>query len=164
MDLRHAQPGDLENLFQLWKEMQYPHSEYHPNYYPLTNEAIVEEKTRNHLLSMIGNESFCFPVAIEGCNLLGYCITTIHSKPPIFQPIKQLHILQVVVSKEQRRKGVFRKLLNFAIAWGVDQGASEVELMVDSRNPAIEAYSRCGFEVIQHKMVYSIQTLKGLKS
>jgi GNAT superfamily N-acetyltransferase len=154
--IRQATTDDIESLFQLWKEMQLPHSDYHPQYYPLADEATVEEKIKTRLLSMIQDDEYHFVVAVETDNIDGQCVATTAVKPPIFEPVVQLQILQAVVGKEHRRRGVFRRLLEAVTAWGVEKGASEIELVVDSLNPAVRAYEACGFEIVHYKMVRQI--------
>lgn len=153
MHIRQANEHDIESLFELWKEMRLPHSDYHPEYYPLADEVTIEEKIKTRLLSMIQDPEYCFSLAQGGNSIVGYCIASTEAKPPIYESITQLHILQAIVTKAHRKRGVFKRLLNAVRSWGIEKGATEIELLVDSRNLAVKAYEACGFEIIQYKMV-----------
>jgi len=154
--LRQASLDDLEQIFDLWCQMQYPHEQYHPNYYPLADRRTVEEKTKVHLSSLIEDSEVLFLIADVDGTLVGYCIATTQTKPPVFKPVIQLMLQQAVIRTSRRRQGVFRMLYNQTVSWGRSRGASQVELTVDCKNPAVEAYSAMGFEIIQHKMMVDI--------
>lgn len=56
-----------------------------------------------------------------------------------------LHIASVYVDPARRRRGIARRLLDEAFAWGRARGCEEVKLNVLVTNPARELYERLGF-------------------
>ena len=158
MQIRQATRDDLDRLFELWREMQYAHIAYHPAYYPLVDPATAEERVKTRFRALIPDAEYCFLVAVEEDQVIGQCLATTQVKLPVYEPVVQLEVLHAVVDPAHRRKGVFRQLLDAATAWGIERGAAEVELVVDSLNPAVDAYKACNFEIVHYKMVRQIDS------
>lgn len=68
---------------------------------------------------------------------------------PMMVQRRRLHIETVVVSREHRRRGVGRRLMAEAAAWGRRHGAVEVVLTTWVGNDGAEAfYARLGYRVL----------------
>jgi len=158
LEIRKANKTDLDRLFDLWAQMQYPHSGYHPDYYPMADDDTVRSATLARLDGMLENPDILILVASVDDQIVGYCISAIQVKPPVFLPVKQMLVLQAVVDHAYRRRGVFSRLHSRLCEWGIEQGASEAELMVDVLNPAIAVYEHMGYKPVQYKMVAKLAT------
>jgi GNAT superfamily N-acetyltransferase len=155
-EIRDAGKADLDRLFELWAQMQYPHTVYHPDYYPMADEAAVEHALKAHLQQLLEKSDARILVAIADGQIVGYCVGVIETKPPVYRPVKQLHVLQAVVNQAYRGMGIFSRLHQRLCEWGVSLGASEAELMVDVINPAVVVYEHMGYAPVQVKMVVRI--------
>jgi ribosomal protein S18 acetylase RimI-like enzyme len=68
---------------------------------------------------------------------------------PMMVPRRRLHIETVVVCGEHRRRGIGRRLMEEAAAWGRGHGAVEVVLTTWIGNDDAEAfYARLGYRVL----------------
>jgi GNAT superfamily N-acetyltransferase len=158
-EIRDASEADLERLFDLWAQMQYPHTAYHPDYYPMADDAAVEHALKAHLKGMLDKPDTRILVAVADGQIVGYCVGVIETKPPVYRPVKQLHVLQAVVDQDYRHRGIFSRLHRRLCEWGVDLGAIEAELMVDVLNPAVAVYEHMGYASVQLKMVVRLAAL-----
>jgi [ribosomal protein S18]-alanine N-acetyltransferase len=69
--------------------------------------------------------------------------------------VDELHVNNIAVRPEWRRKGIGEQLLNRALAWGQGQSANLALLEVRASNAAARAlYQRCGFEVTGRRRRY----------
>lgn len=68
---------------------------------------------------------------------------------------EELHIANLAVHPDFRRRGVARKLLHHALAWGIEQGAEKALLEVRASNqPALDLYRGEGFHLIATRPRY----------
>lgn len=68
-----------------------------------------------------------------------------------------LHISVVYVEPQIRRSGIARRLIDALLTWGRASGATECDLNVLRKNPALALYEKLGFAVFEVKMVLPLR-------
>lgn len=109
----------------------------------LTNSEFVIEK--EFIKNIIETENtYLFVVKDENESVVGMLTLVLFSIPTC----KKAYIEDVVVDTNQRGNGVGRKLLNAAIAYSKEKGASRIELTSNpSRVAANKLYQNLGFQI-----------------
>jgi ribosomal protein S18 acetylase RimI-like enzyme len=73
-------------------------------------------------------------------------LVTASLRPTVYHSGPSVLIDELVVDARMRGRGVGRALVEAAVAWALDRGASEVEVSTEIGNEAAQAfYRRCGF-------------------
>jgi GNAT superfamily N-acetyltransferase len=149
--------GDESHVYQimeLWKEFMEYHQRIDPHYDSVDDghlrfgEYITERMARDDSLVL---------VAMDGEHLLGYCLSYIHHRPPVFTE-RSVGVLSDLAVKEGRRKeGVGGALVESSLAWFREKGITRVELRTSAMNAAsIDLYQRHGFRIYDHMMTREI--------
>lgn len=83
---------------------------------------------------------------------LGLIVARVDRLHLVFAPKRLLHVSALWVDPGARRRGLARRLLDEALAWGRSQGCEEARLNVLLGNPAHALYRAMGFEDVQVEM------------
>jgi len=68
---------------------------------------------------------------------------------PTLVPHRRIHIEDLVVAREERRRGAGKQLVRAATSWGKERGAVEVVLVVwEGNRPATRFYRAMGFRTV----------------
>jgi len=134
--LRKARRQDLEPLTSLLKLL-------------FTIEADFGfDAARQHrgLSQMLENDRGCILVAEEAGQVIGMCtgqvvISTAEGGPAVL-------VEDVVVEPGYRGRGVGRELMAAMAGWGLEQGATRLQLLADKNNfSALSFYERIGWRM-----------------
>jgi ribosomal protein S18 acetylase RimI-like enzyme len=146
IDIRDASVADLEALAALWAHTDALHARLLPRFFrrPAGGRALARQRLER--LTRAADE--VVRVAVQDAVVVGLCHLQVYDTPPqpALTPCRRVHIDSLVVAMEARRRGIGRRLLDDAIAWGRARGASEVVLTVWEGNAAAEKfYQALGF-------------------
>ncbi|HET6147496.1 MAG TPA: GNAT family N-acetyltransferase [Polyangia bacterium] len=77
---------------------------------------------------------------------------------PAMVPRRRVHVEALVVDQRRRRAGVGTALMDAAVTWAREHGATEIVLTVWAGNQAAEAfYQRLGYQIISRALSKQIQ-------
>lgn len=153
--IREALPDDLELVHTLWlglaQEMQAMDPVYKlaPSY---------EELGRDSLRDAIADDFAHVHVAYDGERPVGFAIIRLQFPHSLFQQKPLVHISDVYVAPDHRRRGIASGLLAHGIAYAKKKGIDLVTLGVLADNPAAGLYEKLGFKV--HRLSMSWQPEK----
>jgi GNAT superfamily N-acetyltransferase len=85
--------------------------------------------------------------------IVGFSEAAIQELPIVLEPKVLLHISAVYVEDEFRKNGIGKKLVQRLIQWGKRHSATEINLNVLAKNPAINLYKSMGFQEARIEMV-----------
>lgn len=148
---RRAVAADLPQLLQLLEQVDDQHREA----LPWLLRKVDDPRSREFLDSfLIEPDKTAFVVGDE--RLLGVILVLVR-KPnplPILRPTRVAEIDTLVVDASQRRQGVGRQLVQAALAWAQERGATRTELGVYEFNDSARAFwSAQGFETLSRRLV-----------
>ncbi|MEM9544473.1 MAG: GNAT family N-acetyltransferase [Bacteroidota bacterium] len=123
----------------------YKHLNTPENFKWYVDQAFTNEK----LLAEIRNkESFYFFVVYE-TKFIGYLKLNIGQSQSEQFPKEYMEIERIYLEHAFQRKGIGRKMINFAIQQAQVEGKTKIWLGVWERNPlAVQFYQRMGFEIV----------------
>ncbi len=155
MKLRQAVSSDLNVVAELWKNMMLLHQNY-DSYFSLKEKA--EEAYRNYAEENIQSKSKFFKVCLdEKNNIVGYVLADIIEYPPIYPVKKYIEIIEMVVRKDQRRKGIGEAMLKDVLSWAKEKGITRVECKVATANPISQGFwKKNGFRSHSENMVLKV--------
>jgi ribosomal-protein-alanine N-acetyltransferase len=111
--------------------------------------AFTNPWTRAMYLTELENRSvsYCFLAREPGGRAIGFC--------SFWHVLDELHINNLAVLPDFRRRGIASELLTFVLKKGVELGAKRATLEVRrSNDPARELYERFGFAVAGVRAAY----------
>ena len=100
---------------------------------------------RRGLAMMLDNDRGCVLVAEEAGQVVGMCtgqvvISTAEGGPALL-------VEDMVVDPAHRGQGIGRPLMNTMAGWAVEQGATRLQLLADTKNqPGLAFYQRLGWQ------------------
>lgn len=154
ISIREALPEDLETVHKLWlalaEEMQsldpvYKLSQsYSVQGLDFMREAIADDFAHVHL-------------ACDGDRPIGFAIIRSQFPHSLFEQKPQVHISDVYVVPDQRRRGVATALIRHGIADARKKGISLVTLGVLAGAPAIGLYEKLGFKTYRLSMTCTVE-------
>ena len=107
----------------------------------------------------ITNEDSHIFVAEETGKIVGF-VSVFEKKSPDFNFMvqhKYAYLMDIIVTKEQRGKGIAAKLMDAAKGWAQDRKLDYIELSVFANNSAVGFYAKNGYEETQRTMVCKLQ-------
>ncbi|MBV5316580.1 MAG: GNAT family N-acetyltransferase [Desulfobulbaceae bacterium] len=134
--LRKARPQDLEQLTVLLRLLFAIEADFSFN----------AAKQRQGLALMLDNDRGCILVVEEAGRIIGMCtgqlvISTAEGGPAVL-------VEDVVVESGHRGRGVGRDLMAAMAGWGLEQGATRLQLLADKNNfPALSFYENLGWRM-----------------
>jgi ribosomal protein S18 acetylase RimI-like enzyme len=145
--VRPARRDDWPAVRALLREADDLHAKIAPDYF---RSAPRVDDEWQHLLDEESGAAFvALPSA--GAGAVAVLVARLYDTPdnPMMVPRRRLHIETVVVCCEHRRRGIGRRLMADAAAWGRRHGAVEVVLTTWVGNDGAEAfYARLGYRVL----------------
>ncbi|NGN97245.1 GNAT family N-acetyltransferase [Grimontia sp. S25] len=154
MEIRQATPLDIEEIFDIYKQIAQQHFDNAPNAF---NPPSQEDK--RFLLSKIQDEAWWFAVAESEGQIVGYTMARLDKNEtvPFLTNALICRLNTIVVNQNIQTKGVGRALIDACKKWAEENGAVEVRLEVMSFNEnAVGFYEHIGFEKLSHTMCLSL--------
>jgi ribosomal protein S18 acetylase RimI-like enzyme len=145
--VRPARRDDWPAVRALLREADDLHAKLAPDYF---RSAPRGDDEWQHLLEE-GNGAVLVAAPSDGAGPVAVLVARLYDTPdnPMMVQRRRLHIETVVVACEHRRRGIGRRLMAEAAAWGRRLGAVEVVLTTWVGNDGAEAfYARLGYRVL----------------
>jgi len=152
--IRSAHPRDLDRVAALWIALTEHHASEDP-LFALRPNAGAE--ICRLLTATLGDPDAAIFVYEHDGALLGFCTVRIDRAPGIQVEVERAEITDLMVSANQRRRGVGRALVERALGWVEERGVERCEVRVASRNSEGQGFWRSvGFgdlmDVLQRRL------------
>jgi GNAT superfamily N-acetyltransferase len=149
-----ADRSHVDQIKAVWSEFMEYHQRIDPYYGTVEGGDLMFGEYISHRM---GQDDSLVLVAIEEEQLLGYCLSYVQQRPPIFAEAAVGIISDLAVTAGQRGGGTGGALVEAALDWLREHGVRRVELRTSARNDlAIEFYRKHGFRVYDHMMTREI--------
>ncbi len=136
VEIRHALKGDCESIAVLLAELGYPNT-----------SAFVERKLGE--LQGVNTEVV---VAVIGSEVVG--MMSLHIVPLLHLDGNLCRVTAIVVSEKERKKGIGRRLLEYAEAFARAHRCIKVEITSeDQRTSAHVFYHRLGYREVSRRFI-----------
>ena len=151
---RNANEKDATAISLLWGEYFDYHFSLDPSY-KRNNDS--EKDIAEFLVKAVKDENIFIYLAEHDNKVVGYIWCEIDKKPPCFQNRLYGLVSDIAVTKEQRGKGIAKKLLKQGMEWFKTKNISHVEARVLQSNPlATKFWQASGFDpfvqILRHKL------------
>lgn len=154
MKIRLATVKDLQDIVNLWWEMQSYHFKYDLIFYGTKAERISKKYTSEYFKFALVNENHIIILAEEDQKVIGLLHCEISQRPPIFKDGKKANIVEVSVTEHYRGRGIFQQMFNYLKNELQRQNILFCTLQVDKDNfYGIKAYEKCNFQERQKFMI-----------
>jgi N-acetylglutamate synthase-like GNAT family acetyltransferase len=142
--IRQATVEDVPSILEIWKELMDFHKELDPLY---SRSATGHEKFAEHLVKYIQGDESCVFAAIDGEDLVGYCMATISMYPPVLEKQEYGEIDNIVVTERYRRSRIGESLLGEVRKWYREKGIDRMEAKVSKFNRVSTSFwAKMGFK------------------
>ncbi|WP_347156555.1 GNAT family N-acetyltransferase [Pontibacter chitinilyticus] len=152
--IRVAEPDDLEDVFDLWRELLDYHQPLHRvfAYKPDQTQALKAE-----LLYRLKDRDTRVFAFVQEDEWQGLLVASIRKAAPGFKLAHKGYIAETVVREKYRGTGVGKELFEAAKKWLTDCGADHLELQVSIRNTSgIRFWEAQGFTISTQHMVLEL--------
>ena len=132
------------------------------NYHMKFDNSFVKVKENEILFleyidSSISEDSFNCSVAEIEDKVVGYCVSKIEEKPPVYPDPTYGYIENLCTSEEYQRQGIGLLLVQDAFAWFKTRDVSRIECFAAIQNPKSTSFWRkLGFQSIMEQMYFQI--------
>ncbi len=140
---------DVDEIAKLYPAVSESMAELEPFYYSKS------EQSKAYIKEIITNDDSDFIIAKDGEKIVGFALVEETKTPPYdcFVPHKYTFIMDVVVDKAYRRKGIAKELIEEVKKWAKQRASDYIELNVLSKNEgAIALYEKMQFEECAKRM------------
>lgn len=135
MTIDRAIPADIPALIDLLGELFAIEVDFKPDR--------IKQRRGLEMLLVDGERAAVF-VARDGGQVVGMIAAQLVTSTA--EGAFSIWVEDVVVARERRGQGVGRALVNRALVWGREKGATRAQLLVDSTNaPALSYYEHLGW-------------------
>ncbi len=149
MNITIAQIKDVDGIANLYPAVTESMAEFEPFYYKKS------EQSKSYIEEIITNDDSDFIIAVEDSKIIGFALVEEMKTPPYdcFVPHEYTFIMDVVVDKDYRRKGIATALISEVRKWAENRKSDYIELNVLSKNiQAISLYENLQFEECAKRM------------
>lgn len=155
MKLRKAVSSDINVVIELWKDMMLLHQNY-DRYFSLEEKA--EKAYKKYAEENIKSRNKFFKVCLDENNdIVGYVLADIIEYPLIYPVKRFIEIIEMVVRKDQRRKGIGETMLKDVFYWAKEKGITRLECKVAIENPISQGFwKKNGFRGYSESLVLEI--------
>jgi len=149
--VRRARPDDWPSVRELLREVDDLHAALAPEYFrsaPRSDGEWSRLMEEDNGAVFVVDPPAAGAATPGGAGPIAVLVARIYDTPndPSMVQRRRLHVETVVVCCKHRRKGVGRRLVDEAVAWGRSHGAVEVVLTTWTGNTDAEAfYARLGY-------------------
>lgn len=123
MRIREARLEDREPAVRLWRLLQKTHEMLDKRY---RSSSDAEQRWRTDFNDRVREHLALVLVAENSDRLIGLLTAQIYHPAPIYEPATLVYVEDLIVEPEFRRKGVGRALVDHAVQWGNELGATEM--------------------------------------
>lgn len=149
MNIRKAQKEDAPKILLLMKELIDEHHSW-DSYYKSFEKF---KGLKGHIIDSIRDPQKLVLVSEDAEKIIGYLIAEIEKSPFYSTEDKIGVIVDTVVTKKYRQRGMLKKFFEEALKWFKKNGINVIELSVDIRNKnALAAWKQLGFEEYKLRM------------
>jgi ribosomal protein S18 acetylase RimI-like enzyme len=151
--IREAVPADYPALVPIADQVHRLHASAHPAIFQPVERA--SSLPQAYFDAVLGGELSTIQVAEIAGAIVGFAIVSVFDAPPfeVLVPRRIVFIDSMVVSEAQRGQGIGQALVEAAIVWGRECGATTLELTVWEFNDRARAlYERLGLTTIHRTM------------
>ncbi len=131
LTLRDAEDSDYPTLLALWHELMDLHVQLDERF---ALSPAADQRFFNYLDTARSRDDYRTRVALYEGKALGFTIACILPNSPVYEARWIGYINDLCVTKQARRMGVGRALVEDAVEWLLDKGADSVEVYVAHRN------------------------------
>lgn len=150
MRIIRANASHMDQIMELWMEYMEYHQRIDAYYGTVEGGHIMFAE---YIADRMSRADSLVLAALEGERLLGYCLSYVHRRPPVFTERDIGIVSDLAVRTGSRGGGAGGALLEESMAWLRSKGIRRVELRTSARNePTIEFYRKHGFWVYDHMM------------
>lgn len=154
VNIVRADNSQVDQIKEVWGDFMEYHQRIDPYYGTVEGGDLMFGE---YILLRMGQDDSRVLVAMEGEQLIGYCLCYVQQRPPIFIESSVGVISDLAVKTEQRGGGAGGALIDAALDWLREQGVKRVELRTSAKNGlAIDFYRKHGFLVYDHMMTREI--------
>ncbi|MFD3000362.1 GNAT family N-acetyltransferase [Pontibacter toksunensis] len=154
--IKEADPDDIDDVFELWRELLDFHQPYHPIFKYKPNS---EQEQKKELLVRLKDKDTRFFGYVQEDEWQGMIIASLKQAAPGFKLSKKGYIAETVVKAHYRGTGIGNELFEAAKNWLIDKGADHIELQVSVKNTAaIKFWEVQGFTPSTHHMVLDVSS------
>lgn len=139
VQIRRAQPSDLDQLVALWQELADFHAAL-DSHLALAPDAAA--RWRQNAAEWLEDDNWRILLAEEGGVAVGYISASIREMPPVFVEKHHGMIADVIVTARCRRRGIGGQLYRAMTDWFCERGISVIELNIAAANPISQAFWR----------------------
>jgi len=150
--IRPATAQDYDDLCRIIEQVDALHRENVPHIFRKADGAVRE---RAYILALLADEDQGIFVAEVGGQAAGFVHVAVRDTLPIpiLVPRRLGFVDNLAVSRDFRRLGIGRALMQEAQRWALERGATEIELNVFEFNEsAIAFYRSLGYETFSRRM------------
>ena len=143
--IRHAQRTDLEAIATLLAAVQNQHAHEHPQLF----KRVVPADMHSVVAAAFDRTDVFHIVCEEPFGIVGYALVEPRQRPEnsFTFPDSYLHVDQVCVSSEHRRRGHAKALLDWCKNYALSKGMQRVQLETWHTNALGQAaFAKCGFK------------------
>ena len=141
---RVASEDDLPSICALGEEVNALHHNAWPYIFAGPGAAV---RDRAWWAQSIGQEGSTTLVAESQGKLIAFVTVSVHDETnSLFRPSRYARVGSVSVTRDERGKGIGRKVMALAEQWALNRGAKDMRLTVWAFNEhALHVYSELGF-------------------
>ena len=152
--IRIANPGDLEAVNSLLRQVLKVHHEGRPDLFWAEGKKYMDEE----LLAIFDNPETPVFVYEEDGTVLGYAFCALqHQGSGSLKPLTTLYLDDLCVDENARGKHIGKQLFEFVKALASEKGCYNITLHVWSCNPAaVEFYKAMGMKPQFYSMEYEL--------
>lgn len=132
-------------LASMNEPIQSLHYELYPDEFMPFDEAAV----RSYFETCVANPGFVHFLAIDADTTMGFAQLEVQERKAnaFKKPSRKIHVHQLVVLPQHRRKGIAKTLMTKVHEYAAEQGVTQIDLTVWDRNiEAIDFYKSLGYK------------------
>lgn len=124
IEIRRAEPDDLDQALKLWVLLHKTH-EALDSRYKLASDATL--RWSNDFRELIRSDHYRYLVAeVDAAHIVGLLVAQLAYPTPLYIPEPYVHIDELVVKHDYRGQGIGQRLVNEAIRWADRIEATDV--------------------------------------
>ena len=152
--VRKYTSADSESIKELFSQFVKYHTKF--------DDSFVKVKGHENLFidyidSSITKESFNCAVAEIQKKVVGYCVSKIEEKPPLYPKPQYGYIDNLCTLEDYQRQGIGLYLVQDAIAWFKKMGVTRIECYAAIKNPKSTSFWRkVGFQPLMEQLYFQL--------